>query len=95
MPTYTPPLRDMQFLLHEVLNVTDEYKAIPAHADLDADTLNAVLEEAGKFAAGVLQPINLSGDAEGCTLDKATHTVTAPKGSSRPTSSMSKAAGPR
>jgi hypothetical protein len=80
MPTYTPPLRDMQFLLHEVLNVTDEYKAIPAHADLDADTLNAVLEEAGKFASEVAQPVNLSGDLEGCTLNKQTHEVTTPKG---------------
>ena len=80
MPSYTPPLRDMQFVLHEVLNVIEDLNAIPQHADLDADTLNAVLEEGGKFAAGVLQPINLSGDAEGCTLDKATHTVTAPKG---------------
>ena len=32
MPQYTPPLRDMQFLMHEVLNVVDELKALPAHA---------------------------------------------------------------
>ena len=51
MPTYTPPLRDMQFVMHEVLNVVDELKSIPRHADLDADTLNAVLEEGGKFAS--------------------------------------------
>ena len=47
MPTYTPPLRDMQFVLHEVLHVMDDFKAIPRHADLDADTINAVLEEGG------------------------------------------------
>ena len=80
MPSYTPPLRDMQFVMHEVLNVIDELKAIPQHADLDADTLNAVLEEGGKFAVEVTQPLNLSGDAEGCTLDKTTHEVTTPKG---------------
>ena len=80
MPSYTPPLRDMHFVLHEVFGAVDQLKAMPRFADVDADTLNAVLEEGGKFAAGVLQPINLSGDAEGCTLDKATHTVTAPKG---------------
>ncbi len=80
MPTYTPPLRDMQFVLHEVLNVTEALQAMPAHAELDADTVNAVLEEGGKFAAGVIQPLNASGDAEGCTLDKATHTVHAPRG---------------
>ncbi len=80
MPTYTPPLRDMKFVMHEVLNVVDELKMLPAHADIDADTINAVLEEGGKFAAEVIAPLNQSGDAEGCTLDKATHEVKAPKG---------------
>ena len=80
MPLYTPPLRDMQFVMHEVLNAVDELKLLPPHADIDADTINAVLEEAGKFAANVIAPINLSGDAEGCTLDKTTHEVTAPTG---------------
>jgi len=80
MPTYTPPLRDMQFVLHEVFNVADEFKAMPAHAETDADTINAVLEEAGKFAAEVTFPLNISGDTEGCTLDKTTHEVAAPKG---------------
>ena len=80
MPQYTPPLRDMHFLLHEVLKVTDELKLCPRHADIDADTINAVLEEGGKFAAEVLFPINRSGDAEGCTHDKATRSVRTPKG---------------
>jgi len=80
MPQYNPPLRDMQFVLHEVLNVVDELKAMPQHADIDVDTFNAVLEEGGKFASEVIFPINLSGDAEGCKLDKTTHEVTPPKG---------------
>ena len=80
MPIYTPPLRDMQFVMHEVFKVTDEFKAMPAHAEVDADTINAVLEEAGKFAAGVTFPLNISGDTEGCKLDTATHEVTPPKG---------------
>ncbi len=80
MPQYNPPLRDMQFVLHEVLNVVDELKVMPRHADIDVDTFNAVLEEGGKFASEVIFPINLSGDAEGCTLDKTTHEVTPPKG---------------
>ena len=80
MPIYTPPLRDMQFVLHEVLRVTDEYRAMPRHAEVDADTINAVLEEGGKFAAEVIFPLNISGDQEGCTLNKTTHEVTAPKG---------------
>ena len=80
MPSYTPPLRDMQFVMHEVLKVEDEFKAIPRHADIDAQTINAVLEEAGKFATEVTLPLNISGDTQGCTIDHATHAVTAPKG---------------
>jgi alkylation response protein AidB-like acyl-CoA dehydrogenase len=80
MPSYNPPLRDMQFVMHEVLKVSDALKQIPRHADTDADTINAVLEEGGKFAAEVVFPLNISGDAEGCKLDKTTHEVTAPKG---------------
>ncbi len=80
MATYTPPLRDMQFVMHELLNVTDELKLLPRHADIDVDTLNAVLEEGGKFASEVLAPLNLSGDMEGCILDKATHEVHTPQG---------------
>ena len=80
MPTYTPPLRDMQFVMHEVLKVTDDLKAIPKHAEVDIDTINAVLEEGGKFAAEVIFPLNISGDAQGCTLDQKTHEVTTPAG---------------
>jgi alkylation response protein AidB-like acyl-CoA dehydrogenase len=80
MPQYNPPIRDMQFVLHEVLNVVDELKAMPQHADIDVDTFNAVLEEGGKFASEVIFPLNLSGDAEGCKIDQTTHEVTTPKG---------------
>jgi alkylation response protein AidB-like acyl-CoA dehydrogenase len=80
MPTYNPPLRDMQFVMHEVLKVSDEFKTLPAHADVDVDTINAILEEGGKFATEVTFPLNISGDEEGCVLDKATHEVTTPKG---------------
>jgi hypothetical protein len=70
----------MQFLLHEVLDAVGTLKQLPAHAEVDADTINAVLEEGGKFASQVTAPLNLSGDAQGCTLDKDTHAVTAPNG---------------
>jgi alkylation response protein AidB-like acyl-CoA dehydrogenase len=80
MAIYTPPLRDMQFVMHEVLNVTADLTAMPAHADMDADTINAVLEEGSKFATEVLLPLNMSGDEEGCLLDVATHEVTTPTG---------------
>ncbi|HPR07212.1 MAG TPA: acyl-CoA dehydrogenase C-terminal domain-containing protein [Denitromonas sp.] len=80
MSQYTPPLRDMQFVLHEVLQVEQAFKAMPAHAELDADTINAVLEEGGKFASEVLFPLNREGDEVGCTLDPQTHAVTTPPG---------------
>jgi len=80
MPSYNPPLRDMQFVIHELLGAVDELKTIPAYGDLDADTVNAVLEEGGKFASEVLAPLNLVGDTQGCKLNKETHEVTTPDG---------------
>ena len=80
MPSYAPPLRDLQFVLHELFQVVDELKQLPAHADLDADTVNAVLEEGGKFAAEVIAPLNTVGDRQGCRLDRETHAVTTPEG---------------
>ena len=80
MAQYTPPLRDLQFVLHELLNAVPQLNEIPAHADLDAETINAVLEEGGKFAAEVLLPLNQTGDREGCVLDQATHEVRTPAG---------------
>jgi alkylation response protein AidB-like acyl-CoA dehydrogenase len=77
---YTPPLRDMQFVIHEVFRMSEELKAIPRHADIDPDTINAVLEEGGKFAAEVTFPLNRVGDQQGCTLDRKTHEVATPAG---------------
>jgi alkylation response protein AidB-like acyl-CoA dehydrogenase len=80
MGQYTAPLRDMQFVLHELLNVEQELKQLPTHAETDADIINQVLEEGGKFASEVLFPLNHAGDREGCHLDKETHVVATPKG---------------
>ncbi len=80
MPSYTPPLRDMQFVMHELLKVTEDFKAMPRHADIDRETIDAVLEEAGKFATEVTLPLNVTGDTEGCRLDPVTHEVTTPSG---------------
>jgi hypothetical protein len=80
MPIYSPPLRDMQFVLHEVLKVSPALAQLPPHAEVDADTINAVLEEAGKFAAEVALPLNRVGDQQGCVLDPATHEVKTPEG---------------
>jgi alkylation response protein AidB-like acyl-CoA dehydrogenase len=80
MGQYVAPLRDMQFVLHELLHVEDELKQLPAHADIDADIINQVLEEGGKFTSEILYPLNHSGDREGCHHNKETHEVTTPKG---------------
>lgn len=77
MAEYTAPLRDMRFVYHELLD-GDALADMPAYADFTPDVVDAVLEEAGKFTAEVLQPLNLSGDSEGCTLENGV--VRTPKG---------------
>ncbi len=67
MPTYTAPTKDMQFVLHDMLKITEQ--DIPGYEDLDADFTSAILEEAGKIATEVLQPLNVVGDTEGCVLE--------------------------
>jgi alkylation response protein AidB-like acyl-CoA dehydrogenase len=67
MPSYTAPVKDMQFLLHDVLKVTET--GIPGYADLDASFTQAVLDEAGKLASDILAPLNPVGDREGCHLE--------------------------
>ncbi len=79
MPVYTPPTRDMQFVLHEMLDIDSAFKAMPRHADLDGDTVNQIIEEAGKFCSEVVFPLNQSGDEEGCTYE-GDGVVKAPKG---------------
>jgi len=80
MGQYVAPLRDMQFVLHELLEVEGELKQLPRHAEIDAEIINQLLEEGGKFTSKVLFPLNHSGDREGCRLDRETHQVTTPKG---------------
>jgi len=70
----------MQFLLHEVFEVSSAFSEMPKHSDVDADTVNAILEEGGKFASEVLFPLNRVGDQEGCQLDRTTHEVQIPTG---------------
>jgi hypothetical protein len=78
MPDYKAPLRDMQFILFDVLKVQDSANALPSYAEATPDLINAILEEAGRFCENVLQPINRSGDEEGCHFEQGT--VTTPKG---------------
>ncbi|MGE0313133.1 MAG: acyl-CoA dehydrogenase C-terminal domain-containing protein [Lautropia sp.] len=67
MPSYAPPLRDFQFVLHEVLDAQAGLAELPAHAEVGRELIDQVLEEGGKFCAEVLFPLNRSGDEEGCT----------------------------
>ncbi|WP_457649891.1 acyl-CoA dehydrogenase C-terminal domain-containing protein [Profundibacter sp.] len=67
MPSYTAPIKDVQFLLHDVLDVS--HNDIPGYDELEADFTGAVLEEAGKVASEVLAPLNPVGDVEGCKLE--------------------------
>jgi alkylation response protein AidB-like acyl-CoA dehydrogenase len=77
MQTYTAPLRDMRFVLHELHDSTS-LATLPGLEEMTPDLLNTVLDEAGKFISAVLLPLNASGDAEGCHY--ADGVVRTPKG---------------
>ncbi|MFZ4537472.1 acyl-CoA dehydrogenase [Propionivibrio sp.] len=64
MSEYRAPIRDMQFVLKELAGL-DEIAQLPGCEEADADVVDAVLEEAAKFAEGVLSPLNMVGDREG------------------------------
>ena len=77
MPTYKAPLDDVRFLLNDVLHV-EELSQLPGYEEATPDLLMSVLEEGGKLCEEVLQPINQSGDAEGCRIENGQ--VFTPKG---------------
>lgn len=76
MPSYTAPTKDLNFILHDVLKVSDS--EIPGYDELDRDFTSAVLEEAGKITSELLAPLNATGDREGCRLENGV--VYTPKG---------------
>ncbi|RLK10058.1 acyl-CoA dehydrogenase C-terminal domain-containing protein [Ruegeria conchae] len=67
MPVYNAPTKDTQFILHDVLKISQS--DIPGYDELEAEFTGAVLEEAGKVASNVLHPLNVVGDTEGCRLE--------------------------
>jgi alkylation response protein AidB-like acyl-CoA dehydrogenase len=67
MPSYTAPVKDLQFVLHEVLKASAS--GIAGYSELEPDFTAAVLEEAGKLCSDVLAPLNAVGDTEGCALE--------------------------
>jgi 3-(methylthio)propanoyl-CoA dehydrogenase len=64
MSTYQAPLKDMRFVLNKLAGLSEVAK-LPGYQDATPDTVDAILEEASKFASEVLDPINYSGDQEG------------------------------
>src|SRR5205085_3956622 len=64
MSAYQAPLKDMKFVLSELAGLGEVAK-LPGYEEATPDTVEAILEEASKFATGVLDPINYSGDQEG------------------------------
>ncbi|HEX4480362.1 MAG TPA: acyl-CoA dehydrogenase C-terminal domain-containing protein [Rudaea sp.] len=80
MSLYKAPLADMRFALFDVLGAEKHYARLPGGETATRDILDAVLDEAAKFAEQVLAPLNAVGDEEGCRFDKATASVTTPKG---------------
>jgi len=74
---YTAPLKDMKFVMNELAGL-GEVARLPGYQDATPDTVEAILEEAGKFASEVLDPINYSGDQEGSVWKDGS--VTTPKG---------------
>ncbi|MCC3308068.1 acyl-CoA dehydrogenase C-terminal domain-containing protein [Psychrobacter sanguinis] len=75
---YKAPLRDMQFVLHELLDSTSHYKSIPEYEEVERDIVDSYIEAAASFAENEIAPLNRSGDEEGCTFDNGK--VTTPKG---------------
>ena len=79
MPHYKAPLRDMQFVLSEVFQVSRHWAKMPGLVEvIDDETAAAILEEAGKFSGEVIAPLNRASDEQGCSWSNGS--VTAPDG---------------
>lgn len=77
MAEYIAPVRDLQFVIKELCGL-DQITALPGCGEVTGDLVDAVLEEAGKFATGVLSPLNATGDKIGCKWNDGV--VTTPPG---------------
>ncbi len=75
---YKAPIRDMKFVMHELLDSSAHYQTLEAYSHIEADIIDSYLETAASFAENELSPLNMSGDAEGCHFKDGE--VTTPKG---------------
>ena len=78
MPVYEAPVRDTKFVIEQIVGLQN-YANLPGFQNADADIVDAILTEGGKFAAEVLAPLNRVGDEEGCTRHEDAR-VTTPEG---------------
>src|SRR5258708_28949168 len=68
MPSYKAPVDEYRFIMNEVLDA-GELSRLPGFEDATPDLIASILDEAAKFCENILQPLNQSGDAEGCTYE--------------------------
>lgn len=68
MHNYSAPLKEMRFVVKELADL-EGVCALPNYADIDVETIDAVIEEGAKFASEVLAPLNVSGDRDGTNMD--------------------------
>ncbi|WP_027874056.1 acyl-CoA dehydrogenase C-terminal domain-containing protein [Spongiibacter marinus] len=66
MPQYKAPLRDINFVLKNVLNANEHFASLAGREEVSEDLLDAILSEGAKFSENVLSPLNQVGDQEGC-----------------------------
>ncbi|HEY2735469.1 MAG TPA: acyl-CoA dehydrogenase C-terminal domain-containing protein, partial [Polyangiales bacterium] len=78
MPQYKAPLRDIRFVLYDVLEIDKHYAKLPGAEDLTPEVVDAMIGEAAKLIETVIAPLNRSGDEEGCHWSD--EGVTTPKG---------------
>ncbi len=79
MNRYDAPVREMRFVLHDVLRIEHQLQECTGTSPA-RELVDAVLDEAARFSAEVLAPLNAVGDAEGCVLDKGDASVRTPGG---------------
>ena len=77
MTDYVPPLRDIRFVLEQLVDLAGVCK-LGAFEHVDPETVFGVIEESGRFTAGVVGPLNRVGDTAGCALDSAGNVTTPP-----------------